>query len=42
MWAEGVEVVEYRLEKGEFSWVLRERGEGAELLITSVMDLQSE
>ena len=26
LWAEGLEVVKYRLEKGEFSWVLRERG----------------
>ena len=26
LWAEGVEVVKYRLEKGEFGWVFRERG----------------
>ena len=40
LWAEGFEVIEDRLKEGEFYWVLREWGAG--LLMTSVMDLQSE
>ena len=40
LWAEGFEVVQYRLEKGEFGWVFRQRENCA--LVTSVMDLQSE
>jgi hypothetical protein len=26
LWAEDFEVVQYRLEKGEFGWVFRQRG----------------